>query len=240
MDGLLALIDAGAAELLLVSAGESVVSAPPATTYANAKVLLLGDSGVGKSGLAMVLAGEEFRPTESTHGRRIWLLQTADPAADEQESSGGSREVMLWDLAGQPGYRIVHQLHLEGAAREIEAATAVLRGKTVVLRGTEDVAEYDVFLSYQWPDKDTVRSLARQLRNRGLRPWMDERQLRPGGAWQPEPEEIIARPSSGGGHRRGARSVADEGDLRVHPAGLGHHRPTGESVVGAELTVRSG
>ena len=127
VDGLLALIDAGAAELLLVSAWESVVSAPPATTtYANAKVLLLGDSGVGKSGLAMVLAGKEFTPTESTHGRRIWQLQAADPAADpadpadpaadEQESSGDSREVMLWDLAGQPGYRIVHQLHLEGAA----------------------------------------------------------------------------------------------------------------------------
>ena len=117
VDGLLALIDAGAAELLLVSAWESVVSAPPATTtYANAKVLLLGDSGVGKSGLAMVLAGQEFTPTESTHGRRIWRLQAADPAADEQESSDDSREVMLWDLAGQPGYRIVHQLHLEGAA----------------------------------------------------------------------------------------------------------------------------
>ncbi|MGD0699795.1 MAG: TIR domain-containing protein [Trebonia sp.] len=117
VDGLLALIDAGAAELLLVSAWERVVGAPPATTtYANAKVLLLGDSGVGKSGLAMVLAGEEFMPTESTHGRRIWLLQAADPSADEQDSSGDSREVMLWDLAGQPGYRIVHQLHLEGAA----------------------------------------------------------------------------------------------------------------------------
>ena len=33
-----------------------------------------------------------------------------------QDSSGDSREVLLWDLAGQPGYRIVHQLHLEGAA----------------------------------------------------------------------------------------------------------------------------
>jgi GTPase SAR1 family protein len=111
--GLLALIDAGAAQLFLVGAWESAVSAPPATTtYANAKVLLLGDSGVGKSGLAMVLAGAEFTPTESTHGRRIWRL----PAADEQDQSADSREVMLWDLAGQPGYRIVHQLHLEGAA----------------------------------------------------------------------------------------------------------------------------
>jgi GTPase SAR1 family protein len=113
VDGLLALVDAGSTELLLVTDWDRVVSAPPATTtYANAKVLLLGDSGVGKSGLAMVLAGKEFMPTESTHGRRIWRL----PAAEEQDPSGDSREVLLWDLAGQPGYRIVHQLHLEGAA----------------------------------------------------------------------------------------------------------------------------
>ena len=36
------------------------------------------------------------------------------------------------------------------AGREIEAATAVLRGKTAVLRGKEDVVEYDVFLSYHF------------------------------------------------------------------------------------------
>jgi GTPase SAR1 family protein len=111
--GVLALVDAGATELVLVSDWDRAVSAPAVTTtYANAKVLLLGDSGVGKSGLAMVLAGEEFRPTESTHGRRIWRL----PATDEPDAAGDNREVMLWDLAGQPGYRIVHQLHLEGAA----------------------------------------------------------------------------------------------------------------------------
>ncbi len=46
------------------------------------------------------------------------------------------------------------------AGREIEAATAVLRGKTAVLRGKEDVAEYDVFLSYHWPDRDAVRAIA--------------------------------------------------------------------------------
>jgi GTPase SAR1 family protein/nucleotide-binding universal stress UspA family protein len=109
----LALIDAGAKELVLVSDWDRAVSAPAVTTtYANAKVLLLGDSGVGKSGLAMVLAGEEFRATESTHARRIWRL----PAAEEPDSSGDSRDVMIWDLAGQPGYRIVHQLHLGGAA----------------------------------------------------------------------------------------------------------------------------
>jgi small GTP-binding protein len=116
VDGLLALIDAGATELVLVSDWDRAVTAPASTTtYANAKVVVLGDSGTGKSGLAMVLAGEEFRPTESTHGRKIWRL----PASEDPDSSGDDREVLLWDLAGQPGYRIVHQLHLAGAAQAI-------------------------------------------------------------------------------------------------------------------------
>ena len=111
--GLLALVDAGATELALIRDWDRAVSTPAVTTtYANAKVLLLGDSGVGKSGLAMVLAGQEFQATESTHGRRIWRL----PTTEEPDPLGDSRDVLLWDLAGQPGYRIVHQLHLEGAA----------------------------------------------------------------------------------------------------------------------------
>lgn len=82
------------------------------STYANAKVLLLGDSGVGKSGLALRLAGEEFRPTESTHARHVWRM----PVAELSNQSQSQREVLLWDLAGQPGYRIVHQLHLSDGA----------------------------------------------------------------------------------------------------------------------------
>jgi len=60
----------------------------------------------------MVLAGQDFRATESTHGRRIWELA----ANYLPEIPNIDREVLLWDLAGQPGYRIVHQLHLAGAA----------------------------------------------------------------------------------------------------------------------------
>lgn len=113
VDGLLALVDPGSTDLVLVSDWHRPVNPPAASkTYANAKVLMLGDSGVGKSGLAMVLARQDFQPTESTHGRQIWRL----PATEEQDSSGEIRDVLIWDLAGQPGYRIVHQLHLEGAA----------------------------------------------------------------------------------------------------------------------------
>ena len=90
----------------------SVQPGTSVSTYANAKVLLLGDSGVGKSGLGLTLAGEPFKPTESTHARRIWNM----PVPELNLGTQAQREVLLWDLAGQPGYRIVHQLHLSDGA----------------------------------------------------------------------------------------------------------------------------
>ena len=82
--------------------------------YRNAKVVLVGDSGAGKSGLGLVLTGRKWTPTESTHGRHVWTF-----AAEEVALPGGvreKREMLLWDLAGQPGYRLVHQLHLSDVA----------------------------------------------------------------------------------------------------------------------------
>ena len=85
---------------------------PRTVHYANAKVVLLGDSGVGKSGLGLVLTGQEFRATDSTHQRNVWLLSSERAAGPLAEQ----REVYLWDLAGQPGYRLLHQLHLSDTA----------------------------------------------------------------------------------------------------------------------------
>lgn len=82
--------------------------------YRNAKVVLVGDSGVGKSGLGMVLAGQQFEPTPSTHGRRVWLFHKN--SVSQVDGVTQTREVLLWDLAGQPGYRIVHQLNIDQAA----------------------------------------------------------------------------------------------------------------------------
>ncbi len=78
--------------------------------YTNAKVVLVGDTGVGKTGLGLVLTGQPFVPTASSHGRHVWIFDS-----QEVEPSGGreeTRETLLWDLAGQPGYRLIHQLHL--------------------------------------------------------------------------------------------------------------------------------
>ena len=84
-----------------------------ARRYVNAKVVLLGDTGVGKSGLGLVLSGRSYAPTDSTHGRNVWVFEPTD---DDRSAAFDTREVLLWDLAGQPGYRLVHQLHLNEVA----------------------------------------------------------------------------------------------------------------------------
>ena len=85
----------------------------PALHYVNAKVVLVGDTGVGKSGLSLVLNRQPFAPTESTPGRRVWAFETRETTSDSQRVI---HETLLWDLAGQPGYRLIHQLHLNEVA----------------------------------------------------------------------------------------------------------------------------
>lgn len=106
---------AGGIQLWSLDTQRLLADATPARTthYCNAKVVLVGDSGVGKSGLGLVLAGDEFRPTESTHQRNVFLLSTGIADTDIGPEM---REVYLWDLAGQPGYRILHQLQLGDVA----------------------------------------------------------------------------------------------------------------------------
>jgi len=77
--------------------------------YMNAKVVLLGDSGVGKTGLALRLWHDHWEKTESTHGMEIHRLVLPQ----EDGELGVEREVWLWDLAGQPDYRLTHQLFME-------------------------------------------------------------------------------------------------------------------------------
>jgi GTPase SAR1 family protein len=88
----------------------SAEPATPAVFYVNAKVVLLGDSGVGKSGLGIRIAEGEFRKTDSTHGAQFWHFPTwrltALPANIQAE-------LTLWDLAGQPEYRLTHQIFLD-------------------------------------------------------------------------------------------------------------------------------
>ena len=44
---------------------------------------------------------------------------------------------------------------------------------------------FDVFLSHNSRNKPEVRELYHALKAQGLKPWLDEEELRPGQPWQP-------------------------------------------------------
>ncbi len=52
-------------------------------------------------------------------------------------------------------------------------------------------SQFDVFLCHNSRDKSIVKDIALQLKQRGLRPWLDEWQLRPGLPWQRALEQQI-------------------------------------------------
>ncbi|HEX3146520.1 MAG TPA: TIR domain-containing protein [Gemmataceae bacterium] len=82
--------------------------------YTNAKVLLVGDTGVGKSGLAERLVHQRFVATKSSHARKAHLLESK--TVTQEGGVALHQETVLWDLAGQPAYRLVHQLSMDEAA----------------------------------------------------------------------------------------------------------------------------
>jgi len=84
----------------------------PTVAYASAKVVLVGDSGVGKTGLGWRLAHGEFKEHASTHGQQFWVI----PQLGLKRKDGTNCEAVLWDLAGQHVYRQIHSIFLENVA----------------------------------------------------------------------------------------------------------------------------
>ncbi|MCY2967392.1 MAG: TIR domain-containing protein, partial [Planctomycetota bacterium] len=79
--------------------------------HTTAKIVLVGDQGVGKTGLGWRLAHGEYRKHDSTHGQQFWVLNQL--AATRRD--GTECEAVLWDLAGQPDYRLIHALSIQDA-----------------------------------------------------------------------------------------------------------------------------
>src|SRR5437773_2270755 len=55
---------------------------------------------------------------------------------------------------------------------------------------------YDVFLCYNSRDKEPVIAIGEQLRERGIRPWLDLWEIRPGTRWQKELQKHLKSISS--------------------------------------------
>jgi len=126
-------VDPFEADSASLRAGEAQVQ------YTNAKVLLVGESGAGKSSLSVRLASDHWEPnTESTVG--AWATQWKLPVVSDQNIE---REIWLWDFGGQSDQRLIHQLYMA------DAALAIL-----VFNGQKD----DLFDSLgQW-DRDVCRA----------------------------------------------------------------------------------
>jgi WD40 repeat protein len=124
-------------------ADEDVESPYKQIQYTNAKVLLVGDTGAGKTGLAMRLARHMWEPSDSTVG--AWATHWKLPAASNRTIE---REIWLWDFGGQADQRLIHQLYMD------ETALAVL-----VFDGQKE----DLFeILAEW-DRDLTRGSRREF-----------------------------------------------------------------------------
>jgi len=79
----------------------------PVRRYVNAKVVLLGEGTVGKTSLAHRLIEDKYVVKDRTHGMNVWPLELQLPP-----DATIDREALLWDLAGQEDYRLIHRLFL--------------------------------------------------------------------------------------------------------------------------------
>jgi WD40 repeat protein len=82
-----------------------------AVRYVSAKVVLLGEGSVGKTSLAHRLVEDQYVAKERTHGMSVWQLELPDSSDITIQ-----REVLLWDLAGQEDYRLIHRMFLDQTA----------------------------------------------------------------------------------------------------------------------------
>lgn len=101
----------GAIFVYLLNGVDSAFSVAATRRYVNAKVVLLGEGTVGKTSLAHRLIEDRYVICDRTHGMNVWRLDLPLPRDVSME-----REALLWDLAGQEDYRLIHQLFLDETA----------------------------------------------------------------------------------------------------------------------------
>ncbi len=84
------------------------------TSCASAKVVIVGESEVGKTGLFIRLIEGRWEQTEPTHRMKIQQLELdKNILLPEEVDACIAREIWLWDFAGQPDYRLINQLFMD-------------------------------------------------------------------------------------------------------------------------------
>jgi len=128
---------AGKAHAENVSATPSPLpESPPQVEYKSAKVLLVGESGAGKTGLSHRLAENKWKNTDSTIG--AWATQWQLPVNSTNPNL--QQEIWLWDFGGQADQRLIHQLFMNDTA----VAVLVFDGQKRDLLETLEQWVYDL------------------------------------------------------------------------------------------------
>lgn len=90
-------------------AAAATSSAGPASAANAIKVILMGDSGVGKTSLVHRVIARDFAPTAPTIGCSFCVHAVALP-------DGGKVNLAIWDTAGQEKYRSFTRQYFRGAS----------------------------------------------------------------------------------------------------------------------------
>lgn len=70
----------------------------------------------------------------------------------------------------------------------------MLKSRKSEITGTQPKVEmFDAFMAHNSADKDAVQTIGSHLRKRGLKPWIDKEQIRPGRFFQEAIQEILSR-----------------------------------------------
>ncbi len=89
------------------------LAAPDQVQYTNAKILLVGDPGAGKTCLTHRLATGKW---SASGGSTVGVWSTQWKLKYRRARLDLDREVWLWDFGGQADQRLVHQLYMDRAA----------------------------------------------------------------------------------------------------------------------------
>jgi small GTP-binding protein len=132
----------------------ATVATDTAMRYVSAKIVLVGESNVGKSCLALRLAQNRYEEQGTTHGMRLWSMPLEQLSNTMAAPPGERREVVIWDLGGQDEYRLVHQLFLHDTTLAL-----LLFDPTRGEKAFEDVEEWNLRLEKQLRGQKTIKLL---------------------------------------------------------------------------------
>lgn len=159
-------------------------------------------ASVWEDGPAVVMhTGPLIDPAQSVFARKLYAslgtgstIEEATNHARAALASAGSATTVLLKAGPQPA-RLVAPAGPPDIAPAIPQTAPliapVVEPHRLEVKRKRAAGEFDVFLCHNGSDKPNVKKIASQLEASGILPWLDERELPPGQAWQPLLEKQI-------------------------------------------------